>query len=29
MKELQFSVEIDASKEKVWATLWEDKPFRD
>ena len=29
MKELKFSVEINASKERVWATLWEDKSFRD
>ena len=29
MKELQFSIEINASKERVWATLWEDVTFRD
>ena len=29
MKKLQFSIEIDASKERVWATLWDDKSFRD
>lgn len=29
MKELQFSIEIKAAKEKVWATLWEDTSFRD
>ena len=29
MKELQFSIEINASKEKVWKTLWEDATFRD
>jgi hypothetical protein len=29
MKELQFSIEINASKERVWSTLWEDKTFRD
>jgi hypothetical protein len=29
MKEIQFLIEIDASKEKVWATLWEDVTFRD
>ena len=29
MKEIQFSVVINASKEKVWATLWEDVTFRD
>ena len=29
MKELQFSIEINASKESVWATLWEDTAFRD
>jgi len=28
MKELQFSIEINATKERVWATLWEDKSFR-
>lgn len=25
MKEIQFIIEINASKERVWATLWEDK----
>lgn len=29
MKKLQFSIEIKASREKVWNTLWEDKTFRD
>jgi uncharacterized protein YndB with AHSA1/START domain len=29
MKELQFKVEINAPKEKVWTTLWEDITFRD
>ena len=29
MKELQFSIEINASKERVWATLWDDTTFRD
>lgn len=29
MKEVQFSIEINTSKEKVWATLWEDITFRD
>ncbi|MEI8201315.1 MAG: hypothetical protein WCG21_14755 [Eubacteriales bacterium] len=29
MKKIQFSVEINASKESVWATLWEDATFRD
>ena len=29
MKEIQFSIEINASKERVWATLWEDITFRD
>lgn len=29
MKEMQFSVVINASKEKVWSTLWEDVTFRD
>jgi len=28
MKKLQFSIEINASKESVWATLWEDASFR-
>ncbi|MGI5917372.1 MAG: SRPBCC domain-containing protein [Anaerolineae bacterium] len=26
---MQFSIEIDASKERVWATLWDDITFRD
>lgn len=29
MKEMQFSVFIHASKEKVWSTLWDDISFRD
>lgn len=29
MKIIKFSIEIKASKEKVWATLWEDATFRD
>ncbi len=29
MKKLQFQIEINASKEDVWATLWEDNTFRD
>lgn len=29
MKKIQFSMEINASKERVWATLWEDVSFRD
>jgi uncharacterized protein YndB with AHSA1/START domain len=29
MKELQFSIEIDASRETVWNTLWSDETFRD
>lgn len=29
MKETQFSIEIIASKERVWATLWQDETFRD
>ena len=29
MKEIQFSIEIEAPKESVWAALWEDKSFRD
>jgi uncharacterized protein YndB with AHSA1/START domain len=28
MKEMQFSVEINASKQKVWDTLWQDETFR-
>lgn len=28
MKEMQFSVEIHAPKEKVWETLWQDETFR-
>lgn len=29
MKKLQFSVDIAATKEKVWSTLWQDETFRD
>lgn len=29
MKELQLSTKINASKDKVWTTLWEDVTFRD
>jgi len=29
MKEMQFVVEIKATKEKVWNTLWEDTTFRE
>ncbi len=29
MKKQQFSVKIQASREKVWNTLWEDKTFRE
>lgn len=29
MKEFQFSIAINASKERVWASLWEDRTFRD
>lgn len=29
MKEIQFSIEINASKERVWTTLWDDITFRD
>ena len=29
MKEIKFSIEINASKERVWATLWQDTTFRD
>lgn len=28
MKELQFEITIQATKEKVWDTLWKDKTFR-
>jgi len=29
MKEMQFIVEINAPKERVWDTLWQDKTFRE
>ncbi len=29
MKKMQFSTQIDASKEKVWDTLWRDETFRE
>ena len=29
MKEIQFSIEITATKERVWDTLWRDETFRD
>ncbi len=29
MKEMQFSVEIHATKERVWDTLWQDETFRE
>lgn len=29
MKELQFTIEIHASKEKVWDTLWDETTLRD
>jgi hypothetical protein len=29
MKEMQFSVEIKAAKDKVWDTLWQDETFRE
>lgn len=29
MKPMQFSIEIHASKFKVWDTLWQDKTFRE
>jgi len=29
MKKLQFSVEMHATKEKVWNTLWQDETFRE
>ena len=28
MKKMQFSIKINASKEKVWETLWQDETFR-
>lgn len=28
MEELRFSIEIKATKERVWATLWQDETFR-
>jgi uncharacterized protein YndB with AHSA1/START domain len=28
MKEMQFTVEIHATKQKVWDTLWQDQTFR-
>jgi uncharacterized protein YndB with AHSA1/START domain len=28
MKEMQFQVDINATKEKVWDTLWRDETFR-
>ena len=29
MKEFQYAVQINATKERVWATLWDDLTFRD
>ncbi len=29
MKNLEFIIDISATKEKVWSVLWEDKSFRD
>ena len=29
MQKMQFSIKIEASKAKVWKTLWGDKTFRD
>ena len=29
MKEIQFSIDISASKEKVWSIMWDDLTFRD
>jgi hypothetical protein len=29
MKEMQFSIEINATKERVWDTLWQDETFRE
>lgn len=28
MEKMQFSIEINATKERVWDTLWEDETFR-
>ena len=28
MKEMQFTIEISASRQKVWDTLWQDETFR-
>lgn len=28
MNEMQFTIEINATKEKVWDTLWQDETFR-
>lgn len=28
MKEIQFSIEVKASKQKVWDTMWQDEAFR-
>lgn len=29
MKQIQFSIKINATKEKVWTTLWQDETLRD
>lgn len=29
MKEMQFSIEMHATKERVWDTLWQDETFRE
>ena len=29
MQQLQFSIEIQAPRDKVWSTLWDDKTLRD
>jgi hypothetical protein len=29
VKEMQFSIEINATKERVWDTLWQDETFRE
>ena len=29
MKEIQFSIEIHTTKERVWDTLWQDETFRE
>lgn len=29
MREIQYSIEIETSRENVWKTLWDDVSFRD